>query len=50
MFSVVEKNEKAVLLKDNEPAYIALKYDIAQAIDTSRRNMNLKKVLLETTF
>jgi len=27
VFSVVDKNGKAVLLKDNKPAYIVLKYD-----------------------
>ncbi len=27
VFSVVEKNGKAVLLKDNKPVYIILKYD-----------------------
>lgn len=27
MFSVVEKNGKVVLLKDNKPVYIILKYD-----------------------
>lgn len=31
VFSVVEKNGKVVLLKDNKPAYILLKYD-TQAI------------------
>jgi len=32
VFSIVEKNGKVVLLKDNRPVYIVLKYD-AQAID-----------------
>jgi len=32
VFSVVEKNGKVVLLKDNKPVYIVMKYD-AQAID-----------------
>jgi len=32
VFSVVEKNGKVVLLKDNKPAYIVLKYD-AEGID-----------------
>jgi antitoxin Phd len=27
VFSVVDKNGKVVLLKDNKPAYIVLKYD-----------------------
>lgn len=35
VFSVVEKNGKAVLLKDNKPAYIILKYDASQANDAS---------------
>jgi antitoxin Phd len=32
VFSVVEKNGKAIILKDNKPAYILLKYD-TQAIE-----------------
>ncbi|MHB8964261.1 MAG: hypothetical protein ACYC5K_14025 [Saccharofermentanales bacterium] len=32
VFSVVEKNGKAVLLKDNKPVYIVLKYD-AEVLD-----------------
>jgi antitoxin Phd len=32
VFSVVEKNGKVVLLKDNKPVYIVLKYD-AEGID-----------------
>lgn len=32
VFSVIDKNGKAVLLKDNKPAYILMKYDI-QAIE-----------------
>ncbi len=32
VFSVVEKNGKVVLLKDNKPAYILMKYD-TQAIE-----------------
>ena len=32
VFSIVEKNRKVVLLKDNKPAYIVMKY-YAQAID-----------------
>jgi antitoxin Phd len=28
VFTVVEKNGKVVLLKDNKPAYIVLKYDV----------------------
>jgi len=34
VFSVVEKNGKAVLLKDNKPAYIVLKYDENSLADT----------------
>jgi hypothetical protein len=33
VFSVVEKNGNVVLLKDNRPAYIVLKYDVEQVID-----------------
>ena len=35
VFSVVEKNGKVVLLRDNKPVYIILKYDTAQPIATS---------------
>jgi antitoxin Phd len=34
VFSVVEKNGKVVLLKDNKPAYIVLKYDENNLTDT----------------
>ncbi|MBZ4647214.1 MAG: hypothetical protein JG777_2703 [Clostridia bacterium] len=34
VFSVVEKNGKVVLLKDNKPAYIILKYDENSLADT----------------
>ena len=35
VFSVVEKNGKVVLLKDNKPAYILMKYDTqAMEVDT----------------
>jgi antitoxin Phd len=34
VFSVVDKNGKAVLLKDNKPAYIVLKYDENSLADT----------------
>ena len=34
VFSVVDKNGKAVLLKDNKPAYIVLKYDENNLTDT----------------
>ncbi len=34
VFSVVEKNGKVVLLKDNKPAYIVLKYDENSLADT----------------
>lgn len=56
VFSVVEKNGKIVLLKDNKPVYIVLKYD-AQAIDVDsvpekQSNYTLQEamkiVLLET--
>lgn len=35
VFTVVEKNGKVVLLRDNKPVYIILKYDIAQPIATT---------------
>lgn len=35
VFSVAEKNGKVVLLKNNKPVYIILKYDISQPIATS---------------
>lgn len=35
VFSVVEKNEKVVLLKDNKPVYIILKYDVSQPIPSN---------------
>ncbi len=34
VFSVVDKNGKVVLLKDNKPAYIVLKYDEYNLADT----------------
>ena len=34
VFSVVDKNGKAVLLKDNKPVYIVLKYDENNLADT----------------
>ncbi|WP_066640406.1 hypothetical protein [Desulfolucanica intricata] len=34
VFSVVDKNGKVVLLKDNKPAYIVLKYDENNLTDT----------------
>ena len=34
VFSVVEKNGKVVLLKDNKPVYIVLKYDENNLTDT----------------
>lgn len=33
VFSIVEKNGKVVLLKDNKPVYIVLKYDESQDVD-----------------
>lgn len=35
VFSVVEKNGKVVLLKDNKPVYIILKYDDTQVVDVN---------------
>ncbi len=34
VFSIVDKNGKVVLLKDNKPAYIVLKYDENNLTDT----------------
>ncbi|AST58416.1 hypothetical protein BFT35_01730 [Thermoanaerobacterium thermosaccharolyticum] len=34
VFSIVETNGKVVLLKDNKPAYIVLKYDESNLTDT----------------
>ena len=34
VFSIVDKNGKVVLLKDNKPAYIVLKYDKNNLADT----------------
>lgn len=49
MFSVVEKNGKVVLLKDNKPVYIVLKYD-AEVIDVEttpdkQTNYTLQKAM-----
>lgn len=35
VFSVVEKNGKVVLLRENKPVYIILKYDASQPITTN---------------
>ncbi len=45
VFSIVEKNGKVVLLKDNKPVYIVLKYNEAQDIDadaTCENTINYK--------
>ncbi len=40
MFSIVEKNGKVVLLKDNKPVYIVLKYDESQDVDVVSMHEN----------
>lgn len=35
VFSIVDKNDKVVLLKDNQPAYIIIKYNATQDFDTT---------------
>ena len=42
VFSVVEKNGKVVLLKDNKPAYIVLKYDVEGIVaeNTTEKHAN----------
>lgn len=41
-FPVVEKNGKVVLLKDNKPAYIVLKYDVEDIVaeNTTEKHAN----------
>ena len=49
VFSVVEKNGKVVLLKDNKPAYIVLKYDekdiIADNVADKHANYTLQEAM-----
>jgi antitoxin Phd len=49
VFSVVEKNGKVVLLKDNKPAYIVLKYDaegiVAENITDKHANYTLQEAM-----
>jgi hypothetical protein len=49
VFSVVEKNGKAVLLKDNKPAYIVLKYDekdiVADNVADKHANYTLQEAM-----
>jgi antitoxin Phd len=49
VFSVVEKNGKVVLLKDNKPAYIVLKYDaegiVAENITEKHANYTLQEAM-----
>lgn len=40
VFSIVEKNGKVVLLKDNKPVYIVLKYDESQDVDVVSMHEN----------
>ena len=46
MFSVVEKNGKVVLLKNNKPAYIILKYD-TQTIEVDMVSGKLINITLQ---
>ncbi len=49
VFSVVEKNGKVVLLKENKPAYIVLKYDaegiVAENITDKHANYTLQEAM-----
>ncbi len=49
VFSVVEKNGKVVLLKDDKPAYIVLKYDaegiVAENITDKHANYTLQEAM-----
>jgi len=49
VFSVVEKNGKVVLLKDNKPAYIVLKYNaegiVAENITDKHANYTLQEAM-----
>ena len=49
VFSVVEKNDKVVLLKDNKPAYIVLKYDaediVTENITEKHANYTLQEAM-----
>lgn len=48
VFSVVDKNGKVVLLKDNKPAYIVLKYDgegISENIIEKHANYTLQEAM-----
>jgi antitoxin Phd len=49
VFLVVEKNGKVVLLKDNKPAYIVLKYDaegiVAENITEKHANYTLQEAM-----
>ena len=41
VFAVVEKNGKVVLLKDNQPVYIIIKYDETTALMTQETNVKV---------
>ena len=47
VFSVVEKNGKVVLLKDNKPAYIVLKYDEKGIVDENIADKHANYTLQE---
>jgi len=50
VFSIVEKNGKVVLLKDNQPAYVILKYDttiglLGNAMSETTNNYTLQEAM-----
>ncbi len=45
VFSVVEKNGKAVLLKDNKPFYIIVKYEAASGMQMETANYTLQEAM-----
>lgn len=46
VFSIVEKNGEVVLLKDNKPAYIIMKFDGEQLVETKARPTDTSKYTL----
>ena len=46
VFSIVEKNGEVVLLKDNKPAYIIMKFDGEQLVETKARPAETSKYTL----
>lgn len=47
VFEIVEKNGKVVLLKDNQPIYIIMKYDAALGSINKEANMETSKHTLQ---